>query len=113
MNTEKRKRREIKKVCTVKEQKISNIHTVGLILASDNWVDYDPFLLLIEDKFENLGIKPGVTMALLAELSEFIGGAIFTLGLLTPLASILIAGSMVVAILKLQSRKRWGQRLKC
>ena len=52
------------------------------------------------EHFEKLGIKPGVTMALLAGLSEFIGGALFTLGLLTPLAGIVIAGSMVVAILK-------------
>ena len=57
-------------------------------------------LKVFGEQFEKLGIKPGVTMAFLAGLSEFIGGALFSLGLLTPLASILIAGSMVVAILK-------------
>ena len=45
-------------------------------------------------------IKPGVTMALLAGLAEFIGGVLFTLGLLTPLAGIMIAGTMVMAIVK-------------
>ncbi|MFX3616926.1 MAG: DoxX family protein [Sporolactobacillus sp.] len=48
--------------------------------------------------FESIKIKPGFLMATLAGLSEFIGGALFTLGLLTPLAGIIIAGTMVVAI---------------
>ncbi|NHC41430.1 DoxX family protein [Bacillus sp. MM2020_1] len=52
------------------------------------------------EHFEKLGIRPGVTMALLAGLSELIGGAMFALGLLTPLAGIVIAGTMVVGILK-------------
>ncbi|NEU31791.1 DoxX family protein [bacterium LRH843] len=50
--------------------------------------------------FESIGMKPGVTLALLAGLSEFVGGALFALGLFTPLAGILIAGTMVVAIVK-------------
>jgi putative oxidoreductase len=50
--------------------------------------------------FESIGIKPGFIMALMAGLSEFVGGTLFALGLLTPLAGILIAGSMVVAIFK-------------
>lgn len=49
---------------------------------------------------ESIGVKPGVTMAALAGLSEFGGGALFALGLLTPLAGILIAITMVVAIAK-------------
>lgn len=40
----------------------------------------------------------------LAGLSEFIGGAMFALGLLTPLAGIVIAGTMVVAILKVHGK---------
>jgi putative oxidoreductase len=52
------------------------------------------------EHFEKLGIRPGVTMALLAGLSELIGGAMFALGLLTPLAGIVIAGTMVVGVLK-------------
>jgi putative oxidoreductase len=50
--------------------------------------------------FESIGIKPGATMALLAGLTELIGGLLFTLGLLTPLAGIMIAGTMVMAIVK-------------
>lgn len=50
--------------------------------------------------FESIGMKPGVAMALLAGLAEFAGGALFTLGLLTPLAGILIAGTMLMAIVK-------------
>ncbi|WHY89682.1 DoxX family protein [Neobacillus cucumis] len=50
--------------------------------------------------FESIGMKPGVTMALFAGLAELIGGILFALGLLTPLAGIIIAGTMVMAIAK-------------
>ncbi|MFF5400161.1 DoxX family protein [Peribacillus butanolivorans] len=50
--------------------------------------------------FDSIGMKPGVTMALFAGLSELIGGALFALGLFTPLAGILIALTMLVAIVK-------------
>lgn len=50
--------------------------------------------------FESIGMKPGVTMALFAGLAELLGGLLFALGLLTPLAAILIAGTMVMAIVK-------------
>ncbi|MBJ7897361.1 DoxX family protein [Bacillus atrophaeus] len=50
--------------------------------------------------FESIGMKPGVTVALLAGLSELFGGTMFALGLLTPLAGIIIAGTMVMAIVK-------------
>ncbi|MFC0272839.1 DoxX family protein [Metabacillus herbersteinensis] len=50
--------------------------------------------------FESIGMKPGVTMALFAGLAEFVGGILFALGLLTPLAGILIAGTMAMAIIK-------------
>ncbi|MGG3468431.1 DoxX family protein [Neobacillus pocheonensis] len=53
--------------------------------------------------FESIGMKPGVTMALFAGLAELIGGILFTLGLLTPLAGLLIAGTMVMAILKVHA----------
>ena len=52
MENEKIERREIKKVWTVNEQKVSPIHSVGPVLAPGNWKEYDPFLLLMEDKFE-------------------------------------------------------------
>jgi len=53
--------------------------------------------------FESIGMKPGVTMALFAGLAELIGGVLFALGLLTPLAGIMIAGTMVMAIIKVHA----------
>jgi putative oxidoreductase len=53
--------------------------------------------------FESIGMKPGVTMALMAGLAEFAGGALFALGLFTPLAGILIALTMVVAIVRVHA----------
>ncbi|MCA1061853.1 DoxX family protein [Rossellomorea sp. AcN35-11] len=50
--------------------------------------------------FESIGIKPGKTMALLAGLSEVAGGLLFAAGFLTPLAALLIIGTMIVAIVK-------------
>ena len=50
--------------------------------------------------FESIGMKPGVTVALFAGLSELIGGLLLALGLLTPLAGLIIAGTMVIAIVK-------------
>ncbi|WP_066390293.1 DoxX family protein [Neobacillus mesonae] len=53
--------------------------------------------------FESIGMKPGVTIALFAGLAELIGGILFVLGLLTPLAGIMIAGTMVMAIVKVHA----------
>jgi putative oxidoreductase len=53
--------------------------------------------------FESIGMKPGVTMALFAGLAELIGGILFALGLLTPLAGIMIAGAMAMAIIKVHA----------
>jgi len=50
--------------------------------------------------FESIGMKPGVKFALLAGLTELIGGILFAAGLLTPLAGIMIAGTMIMAIAK-------------
>jgi putative oxidoreductase len=50
--------------------------------------------------FESIGMKPGVTIAILAGLMELLGGLLFAIGLLTPLAGILIALTMVAAIVK-------------
>jgi redox-sensitive bicupin YhaK (pirin superfamily) len=44
--------RDIKKIWTVNEREISPIHRAGPILEPGHWEDYDPFLLLMEDKFE-------------------------------------------------------------
>jgi putative oxidoreductase len=51
--------------------------------------------------FEQIGIKPGVAMAVLAGLGELAGGLLFAAGLLTPVASALIVVIMLVAIVKL------------
>jgi putative oxidoreductase len=53
--------------------------------------------------FESIGMKPGVAMALIAGLAELIGGLLFVLGLLTSLAGIMIAGTMLIAILKVHA----------
>ncbi|QNF27052.1 DoxX family protein [Metabacillus elymi] len=53
--------------------------------------------------FESIGMKPGVTMALFAGLAELIGGILFALGFLTPLAGIMIAGTMLMAIVKVHA----------
>ncbi|URJ47655.1 DoxX family protein [Paenibacillus polymyxa] len=49
---------------------------------------------------ESIGIKPGVFMAVSAGLMELLGGALFAVGLLTPLAALLIAVTMLGAIFK-------------
>ena len=49
---------------------------------------------------ESMNMKPAALLALMAGLSEFVGGILFVLGLLTPLAGLLIAATMVVAIAK-------------
>ncbi|UOE53458.1 DoxX family protein [Bacillus sp. CMF12] len=50
--------------------------------------------------FDSIGMKPGVMMALSAGLAELIGGILFALGFLTPLAALMIAGTMIMAIVK-------------
>ncbi len=53
---------------------------------------------------ESVGIKPGVLMAVLAGLAELLGGALFAVGLFTPLAAILIAVTMLGAIAKVHGK---------
>ena len=60
--------------------------------------------------FESIGIKPGTAMALLAGLTELIGGILFTLGLLTPLAGIMIAGTMVWQSQRYMLQMDYGQQ---
>jgi putative oxidoreductase len=47
---------------------------------------------------DSIGIKPGVLFALLAGLGELAGGLLFAIGVWTPLAALLIAVTMLVAI---------------
>lgn len=49
---------------------------------------------------ESVGIKPGVAMAIFAGVLELAGGTLFAAGLLTPVAALLIALTMVGAIVK-------------
>jgi putative oxidoreductase len=54
--------------------------------------------------FESLGLRPGRMMALAAGLAEMTGGALFALGLLTPLAATLMIAVMVTAIATVHGR---------
>ncbi|MGG4219426.1 DoxX family protein [Paenibacillus jamilae] len=53
---------------------------------------------------ESIGIKPGVLMAVVAGLMELLGGALFAVGLLTPLAALLITMTMLGAIVKVHGQ---------
>ncbi len=55
--------------------------------------------------FESLGLRPGRQAAIAAGLSELLGGALLALGLLTPLAAVLITAPMVTAILTVHGAK--------
>jgi putative oxidoreductase len=50
--------------------------------------------------FESLGLRPGKRHASAAGAAETLGGALLTLGALTPLASTLLSGVMMTAIRK-------------
>lgn len=52
---------------------------------------------------ESIGVKPGVAMAVVAGLMELLGGLLFALGLLTPVAAALIIATMLVAIAKVHA----------
>lgn len=54
--------------------------------------------------FESIGIKPGKTMALIAGLTELIGGLLFALGFLTPLAALAIIATMLIAIVTVHGK---------
>ncbi|MEK4513255.1 DoxX family protein [Paenibacillus anaericanus] len=53
---------------------------------------------------ESIGIKPGILMAVMAGLSELIGGLLLTLGLFTPFAAALIVITMLVAIVTVHGK---------
>jgi putative oxidoreductase len=55
--------------------------------------------------FEQLGLKPGKRHATAAGASETIGGALLTLGALTPVAAGLVTGTMITAIRKVHLAK--------
>jgi putative oxidoreductase len=55
--------------------------------------------------FENLGLRPGKSHAAAAGTAEALGGALLTLGALTPVASGLVTGTMITAIRKVHLAK--------
>ena len=52
---------------------------------------------------ENLGLKPGLLMAAMAGGTEFVGGLLLIVGLMSRLAGLSLAGTMAVAILTAHS----------
>lgn len=52
----------------------------------------------------SMGMKPGMLMALLAGLAEFVGGLLFAAGLWVPLAAALIVITMVVAVVTVHAK---------
>jgi len=54
--------------------------------------------------FETLGLRPGKRHAQAAGLAETTGGALLTLGALTPVASTLISSTMITAIRKAHAK---------
>ena len=54
--------------------------------------------------FESIGLRPGKRHATAAGWSEAVGGALLTLGALTPVAQALITGTMVTAIRKVHAQ---------
>jgi putative oxidoreductase len=53
---------------------------------------------------ESIGIKPGVLMAVVVGLLELIGGALFAVGLFTPVAALFITATMLGAIVTVHGR---------
>ena len=54
--------------------------------------------------FESLGLRPGKRHATAAGLAETAGGALLTLGALTPVAQAMLTGTMVTAIRKVHAQ---------
>lgn len=59
---------------------------------------------------ESIGLRPGKQMALLAGLSEVLGGLFLIAGVLLPVAALFIGGAMVIAIAKVHGKNGlWSQ----
>jgi putative oxidoreductase len=54
---------------------------------------------------ETLGLRPARVWAVAAALGEFVGGLLMVLGLLTPLAALLLTAVMLVAIVRVHAPK--------
>jgi putative oxidoreductase len=55
--------------------------------------------------FESLGLRPGKRHAMAAGAAEALGGALLTIGFLTPLAATMISATMITAIRKVHAAK--------
>jgi putative oxidoreductase len=66
------------------------------------WFD-GPGLDATAGGFEQMGLRPGRRHAMAGGAAEALGGALLTLGALTPLAGSLITGAMVTAIRKVHA----------
>ncbi|MDF2681454.1 MAG: DoxX family protein [Brevibacillus sp.] len=53
---------------------------------------------------DSIGVKPGVLMALLAGLGELVGGLLFAAGVGTWVGALLIAFTMLIAIVKVHGQ---------
>ena len=78
--------------------------TLGLIVAAHGaqklfgWFN-GPGLDGFAARLEGAGVRPGWPWALVSALVEFGGGLLVLAGLLTPIAALLVAGDLLVAIL--------------
>jgi putative oxidoreductase len=66
------------------------------------WFD-GPGLEATAGGFESMGLRPGKRHAMAAGLAEAVGGALLTVGALTPVAGSVITGTMVTAIRKVHA----------
>lgn len=60
--------------------------------------------------FESLGLRPGIPMVIMAGTTELLSALLLVLGLATPLAGLMGAGTMLVAglTMHLNARKFWN-----
>jgi putative oxidoreductase len=63
----------------------------------------------ITDFFGNLGFRPARAWAPLVAVVEAVGGVLLILGLLTPVAGLLIAADLLVAIVVVHWPRFWAQ----
>jgi putative oxidoreductase len=63
--------------------------------------------------FEQLGFRPGTTMAVVAGLCELVGAGSIALGLLTPAGCAVIVGTMIVAAAPNAANGLWAHQGGC
>ena len=83
--------------------------TLGLIVAAHGaqklgWFN-GPGLGGVAAGLERVGVRPGWPWALISAVVELGGGLLVAVGLLTPIAALLVAGNLLVAILTVHLAK--------